>query len=118
MASPSQFFRQSSGFSSLERSSAKAVIAVFERDLFLEFSFLSQVIKYKLMIAEGKIDFGEQLIASQRELVASLERSGRDSALAKDLLYMFIELQLMHIADRDRLRSALAARQGLVEQNT
>ncbi len=79
---------------------------------------MSHVIHYKLMIAEGKIAFGDQLIASQRDFVASLERSGRDSALAKDLLYMFVELQLMHIADRDRFRSELAARQGLVEQNT
>ncbi len=62
-----------------------------------------ETIKKDLAQIETRVAVGEQLIASQRDYVASLERSGRDPTQAKTLLEAFIELQRMHVADRDRL---------------
>ncbi len=62
------------------------------------------VVNRSLAQAEARVAVGTQLIASQRDYVASLERNGRDASQAKTLLDIFTELQLMHVADRDRLR--------------
>jgi hypothetical protein len=57
--------------------------------------------------AERHVAQGEQHILRQRELIDALQRKGDDTSLAEDLLRRFEETQRMHIADRDRLRSAL-----------
>ncbi len=69
------------------------------------------IIEKTLAQAETRVAVGNQLIASQRDYVASLERSGRDPSQAKTLLDAFLELQLMHLANRDRLRGRLEALQ-------
>ncbi len=70
-----------------------------------------ELIKKDLAQIETRVAVGEQLIASQRDYVASLERMGRDPTQAKTLLEVFIELQRMHVADRDRLCDQLDARE-------
>jgi hypothetical protein len=45
--------------------------------------------------------------ATQRELVAQLEREGHDPAEAKQLLEQFEEVLTIHVADRDRLLGEL-----------
>ncbi len=70
-----------------------------------------EIVTKDLAQIETRVALGEQLIASQRDYVASLERSGRDPTQAKTVLEVFMELQRMHVADRDRLRGQLAALQ-------
>ncbi len=70
-----------------------------------------ELIKKDLAQIETRVAVGEQLIASQRDYVASLERMGRDAIQAKTLLHTFIELQRMHLADLYRLRGQLEPRQ-------
>jgi hypothetical protein len=52
---------------------------------------------------------GERIIARQREIIASLERTGLDTSEAKAALCQFEELLGMLLADRDWLRKELAA---------
>ena len=59
-------------------------------------------------MARRHVATGEQNVARQREIVATLERGGHNSLVAKSLLASFEELQNMHIAHRDRLEKALA----------
>ena len=42
------------------------------------------------------------------ELIAELERKGRDSAQARAILEQFQELEAMHLADRDRILRELS----------
>ncbi len=70
-----------------------------------------EIVTKDLAQIETRVALGEQLIASQRDYGASLERSGRDPTQAKTVLEVFIELQRMHVADRDRLRGQLEALQ-------
>ena len=61
--------------------------------------------------AECHVIDGEQHVTRQRELVARLEQDG-DTAVAseaRELLAQFVEMQAMHVADRDRLRRELDA---------
>ena len=61
-----------------------------------------------LAMAERHVAQGERHVARQREIVAELERDGHSVADSKDLLRLFMELQTLHIADRDRLVAELA----------
>ena len=70
-----------------------------------------EMLKQRLIVAEEHILLGERHIVRQRELVAELERDGHDTAEAIRLLTSFEELQVLHIADRDRLRRELDASQ-------
>ncbi len=72
-----------------------------------------EIIKENLAQAETRVAVGEKLVASQRDYIVSLHRSGRDPTQAKTLLDAFIELQLMHLASRDRLRGQLEALQAV-----
>ncbi len=72
-----------------------------------------EIITKDLAQVETRVAVGERLIASQRDYIASLERSGRDPRQAKTLLDAFIELQLMHMADLDRLRGQLEGLQAV-----
>jgi len=57
--------------------------------------------------AERHVAQGERHIARQREIVAELKDRGHDWQAAMELLHQFEEMQALHIADRDRLRSEL-----------
>jgi hypothetical protein len=60
------------------------------------------------------IALGEGTIARQRQVVAKLESRGLDSGAARSLLAKLEEAQVVHLADRERFRSELAAsRSGL-----
>ena len=58
--------------------------------------------------AERHVKDGEQHVARQRALIGDMVRNGRDAAVAIELLKEFEALQVMHIADRDRLVAELA----------
>lgn len=58
--------------------------------------------------AERHVRQGAEHIRRQREIIAELEGHGHDSTAAKKLLTQFEEMQALHIADRDRLKSELA----------
>jgi hypothetical protein len=62
-----------------------------------------------LALAERHVALGERHIAQQRKIVAAFRRRGHDAFEAEDLLATFERTQVTHVADRDRLRSALAA---------
>lgn len=66
------------------------------------------VILEHLAQARRHVVQGERHIARQREIVAELERKGQDALAARDLLDSFEALQVLHIADRDRLEEELA----------
>ena len=51
---------------------------------------------------------GANNITRQRELIAELERDGHDASQANQMLAQFLDLQAMHIADRDRLIKELS----------
>jgi hypothetical protein len=59
-------------------------------------------------MARRHVAMGERHIAREREIVARLERDGRDSLDSKRLLGYFEELRNMHISHRDRLERVLA----------
>jgi hypothetical protein len=61
-----------------------------------------------LAMVSRHVTGGEQIIARQRELVAQLERDGRDASDAKRLLLQFQDAQSLHVAHRERLEKALA----------
>jgi hypothetical protein len=67
-------------------------------------AFLEQV----LLLALQHIEIGHRNIARQREIVAELGRGGHAIILAMDLLANFEELQLIYVADRDRVLQKLA----------
>ena len=58
--------------------------------------------------AEDFVRQGEKHLSRQRNLVERMERSGHDAGLARDLLAIFEEWQIAHLAHRDRLRRELA----------
>jgi len=58
--------------------------------------------------ARCHVAMGEKHIASQREVIAALERNGYDTSGAEELLATFEELQRMHVADQDRLQNKLS----------
>jgi len=61
----------------------------------------------RLAAAVRHVAEAERHVASQREVVAQLEREGHDTAHAKQLLEQFEEVLAIHVADRDRLRKEL-----------
>lgn len=67
------------------------------------------ILEEHLAQAERHVAQGEKHVAKQRAIVAELERDGHDTVAAHDLLRQFEELQALHVADCDRLRSELGA---------
>jgi hypothetical protein len=61
----------------------------------------------RLTQCEEHIARGERHVASQRGLVADLERSGQDAVLAKEYLVSFERLQSASIAAREQIRREL-----------
>ena len=54
------------------------------------------------------IALGERLIARQKEIVATLQAGGHDTATAQWLLVQFEDLQTEHVSHRDWLNAKLA----------
>ena len=61
----------------------------------------------RLEEAERHVEQGRQLLRKQCELIDKLKRDGHDSSDAIYLLHTLEQTQLMHIADRDRIREQL-----------
>jgi hypothetical protein len=57
--------------------------------------------------AERHVTEGGEHIATQRRIIAELERDSHDTTNARQSLKQFEELQAIHIANRDRLRREL-----------
>lgn len=66
------------------------------------------VILEHLHQAERHVAQGERHIASQKAIVVRLTMDDLDAKAARALLLQFKEMQALHVADRDRLRAALA----------
>jgi hypothetical protein len=64
------------------------------------------MLKDRLAEAEKYVATGERHIRRQRELVAELDREGRDAATARNLLAIFEVLQKQYVAERDLLARA------------
>ena len=62
--------------------------------------------------ANEHIAQGKATIAKQRAVVAELERKGRDSSLAKEVLDVLLYLQATHERHRDMILRELGRRQG------
>jgi hypothetical protein len=67
-----------------------------------------EMLKRHLAEAEEHIATGDKNIARQREVIAQLERDGRDTASARTFLHEFEQLQARHIAERERLLRELS----------
>ena len=63
----------------------------------------------RIALAEENVAVGERSIFNQRQIVKELKRGGHDSAAAQDLLEQYLDIQLLHVADLERLREELAA---------
>jgi hypothetical protein len=61
-----------------------------------------------LATAEAHVADGEVIVSKQRLIVERQARDGQDTNIAEALLRQFERAQALHIADRDRLRIALA----------
>jgi hypothetical protein len=68
-----------------------------------------EMLKRHLAEAEEHIATGDKNIARQREVIAQLERDGRETASARTFLQEFEQLQARHIAERERLLRAVHA---------
>ena len=65
------------------------------------------MLEQHLRQAEHHVALGRKHIAEQERLVAELETDGHPTETALALLTTYREVQLMHEADRDRLRKEL-----------
>lgn len=61
--------------------------------------------------AHEHVALGERHLARQRQIVEEYERLGLDVTKAQWLLSQFEELQVLHVADRDRLQEQLTGLQ-------
>jgi hypothetical protein len=67
-----------------------------------------EMLKRHLAEAEEHIATDDKNIARQREVIAQLERDGRDTVSARSFLQEFEQLQARHIAERERLLRELS----------
>lgn len=63
--------------------------------------------KTVLAMLEQHVLLGERHITRQREIVADFHQKGFRSDLAEELLTLFEEMQLLHVAHRDRIHKRL-----------
>ena len=66
------------------------------------------ILNRHLAQVEEHVCLGEQHIARQHEIIAALRASGRDTTRALALVRQFEEMQVLHLAHRDRLLRKLA----------
>jgi hypothetical protein len=83
----------------LRRTAAKPMPSVIGRAALLE----------HLAQAERHVAEGAAIIARQKSLILELEKDGHDTTSSRSLLRQFEEIQHLHIEDRDRLKTELAA---------
>lgn len=57
--------------------------------------------------AERHVAEGERLLAQQHLQVDGMERDGHDSSMARELLHTMERTQVLHLADRERIRREL-----------
>jgi hypothetical protein len=60
-------------------------------------------LKERLAQAQARVAKGARRVERQRRVVAELEASDRSADLAKNLLVYLENLQVLHVASRDRL---------------
>jgi hypothetical protein len=60
--------------------------------------------------AERHVAEGEDHIARQRQIIDELASGGHDLKVARELRAHFEDTQMLHLADRDRIRGELATR--------
>jgi len=65
------------------------------------------IISY-LQAAEEQVANGDRQIARHCDLIFTLERAGHDTTSAIALLRELKQMQIQHVAERDRLRDELA----------
>jgi SOS response regulatory protein OraA/RecX len=68
---------------------------------------MTSSLQEELTLAEALIRKGEERVRGQRELTARLSRKGLDTAIARQLLSQFEEVQRLQIAKRDQLLAEL-----------
>ncbi|RWA94864.1 MAG: hypothetical protein EOQ32_10275 [Mesorhizobium sp.] len=60
-----------------------------------------------LEMLERHVLLGDRHIERQREIVADFHHKGFRTDLAEDLLTLFEQMQLLHVAHRDRLLNSM-----------
>jgi len=65
------------------------------------------IVSDHLAQVERHVAMGAKTIERQRVLIRRLEERGIDTTFACDLLLQFEEMQLLHVADRERLLGEL-----------
>jgi hypothetical protein len=66
-----------------------------------------KILELHLQQAERHVAAAQEYVSRQGERVPQLERDGHDASDAKKLLTLFEDLEVMHIAHRDRLARQL-----------
>ena len=66
------------------------------------------ILERHLTRVEERVAIGANNIARQCDFIAELHRDGHDASQANQMLAQFLDLQAMHIADRDRLIKELS----------
>ncbi|QOG23172.1 hypothetical protein [Bradyrhizobium sp. SEMIA] len=67
------------------------------------------MVRQHLAEAEQHVALGERHIARQVEIIGELALAGHDTSLAVDLLDSYCQLQVCHVAHRDRILKELEA---------
>ena len=67
----------------------------------------TQLLRQRLEEAERHVDEGKRLLRKQCQIILELEIDGHDSSRARALLHTLEQTQIMHIADRDRIREEM-----------
>ncbi|TGS86010.1 hypothetical protein EN821_35430 [Mesorhizobium sp. M2D.F.Ca.ET.178.01.1.1] len=62
---------------------------------------------------EQHVLLGERHIARQREIVADFHHKGFRADLAEDLLTLFEQMQILHVAHRDRIQTSITQNSNL-----
>ena len=66
-----------------------------------------QLIEQHLAQAEKDVALGLAHIEQQRRILSELKKGNHDTAAAEELLQTFLETQVLHQHDRDRLRGEI-----------
>jgi len=66
-----------------------------------------QLLEQHLKLAKQHVAQGRRHIIRQKQIIFELTRDQHDTSQARQLLSTFQELQLMHVAERDRLQKEL-----------
>ncbi|WP_120708254.1 hypothetical protein [Rhizobium jaguaris] len=67
-----------------------------------------ELLEQHLKLAKQHVAQGRRHIIRQKQIIFELARGQHDTSQARQLLSTFEELQLMHVAERNRLQKELA----------